>query len=50
MQECSGGSNVAAMSTFWTVITISAVVLILAVGLWTFVVAPFWVPRHSVKP
>ena len=38
------------MNTFWTVITIASVVAILAVVLWAFVVAPFWVPRHSAKP
>jgi peptidoglycan/LPS O-acetylase OafA/YrhL len=38
------------MNTLWTVITIGAVVVILAAVLWTFVVAPFRIPRHSVKP
>jgi hypothetical protein len=38
------------MNTLWTVITIASVVTILTVVLWTFVVAPFWVPRHSAKP
>jgi hypothetical protein len=38
------------MSTFWTVITLAMVVVILGAVLWAFVVAPFWVPRHSGKP
>jgi len=38
------------VDTFWTVITLAAVVAILARGLWAFVVAPIWVPRHSRKP
>ena len=38
------------MDTFWTVITVAAVVAILAAVLWAFVVAPLWVPRHSGKP
>jgi hypothetical protein len=38
------------VNTLWTVITIAAVVAILATVLWTVVVAPFWVPRHSGKP
>jgi len=38
------------MDTFWTVITIAAVVAILAAVLWAFVVAPLRVPRHSGKP
>jgi hypothetical protein len=38
------------MDTLWAVIAIAAVVMILAVVLWTFVVAPIWVPRHSGKP
>jgi hypothetical protein len=38
------------MDTFFSVVTILAVVLILAGALWAFVVAPFWVPRHSGKP
>jgi hypothetical protein len=38
------------MSTLWTVITILAVVAIVAAALWTLVVGPFWVPRHSAKP
>ena len=38
------------MSTFWTVITIAAVVGIVDVGLWKLVVAPLWVPRDSGKP
>jgi hypothetical protein len=38
------------MDTLWAVIAIAAVVMILAVALWTFVVAPIWVPRHSGKP
>jgi hypothetical protein len=38
------------MNTLWTVITFAAIATILAVGLWTFVVAPLWVPRHSGKP
>jgi hypothetical protein len=37
------------VDTFWTIITIAAVVAILAVVLWTFFVAPVWVPRHSGK-
>jgi len=37
------------VDTLWTVTTIAAVVTILAVALWTFVVAPIWVPRHSGK-
>lgn len=38
------------MDTFWTAITIAEVVVIVAIVLWAFVVAPFWVPRHSGKP
>jgi hypothetical protein len=38
------------VDTLWTTITIAAVVAILAVVLWAFVVAPFWVPRHLGKP
>ena len=38
------------VDTLWTVITIAAVVTILAAVLWAFVVAPIWVPRHSGKP
>jgi hypothetical protein len=38
------------MDTLWTVITIAEVVTIMAMVLWAFVVAPFWVPRHSGKP
>jgi hypothetical protein len=38
------------MNTFWTVITIAAVVAIVAAVLWALVVAPLWVPRHSGKP
>jgi hypothetical protein len=38
------------MSTFWTVITLAMVVVILGAVLWAFVVAPLWVPRHSGKP
>ena len=37
------------VNTLWTVITIVAVVAILAAVLWAFVVAPFWVPGHSGK-
>lgn len=35
------------MNTFWTVITIVVVVVLLALAFWSLVVAPFWVPRHS---
>jgi hypothetical protein len=35
------------MNTFWTVVSIVLVVAIVAVTFWTFIVAPFWVPRHS---
>jgi hypothetical protein len=35
------------MNTFWTVTTIAVVVVLVAVALWTFVVGPVWVPRHS---
>jgi hypothetical protein len=35
------------MNTFWTVVTIAVVVVLVAVALWAFVVAPVWVPRHS---
>jgi len=38
------------VDTLWTFIAIAAVVAILAAVLWAFVVAPFWVPRHSGKP
>jgi hypothetical protein len=38
------------MGTLWTVIAIAAVVSIMAMVLWVFVVAPLWVPRHSGKP
>ena len=38
------------VDTLWTFIAIVAVVTILAVLLWTFVVAPIWIPRHSGKP
>ncbi len=37
------------MNTFWTVITVLVVVALLAVALWSLVVAPFWVPRHSAR-
>jgi hypothetical protein len=29
-----------------TVLSIAVVVAVLAVALWAFVIAPFWVPRH----
>lgn len=35
------------MNTILTVVTIAAVVVILAVVVWTFLVAPLWVPRQS---
>lgn len=38
------------VDTMWAVIVIAAVVTILAVALWAFVVAPIWVPRHTGKP
>jgi hypothetical protein len=38
------------VDTFWTVITIAAVVTIVAVALWAFVVAPIRVPPHAGKP
>jgi len=34
------------VNTFLTVVTIALVVVLLAVAVWTFVVAPFWVPKH----
>jgi hypothetical protein len=37
------------MNTFWTAFTITVVVVIAAAVLWTLVIAPFWVPRHSGK-
>jgi cytochrome b subunit of formate dehydrogenase len=38
------------MNTFWTVISVAAVVAIVGVVLWALVVAPFTVPSHSAKP
>jgi hypothetical protein len=38
------------MDTFWTVVTISTVVAIMAVVIWALLVAPFTVPPHSGKP
>jgi hypothetical protein len=38
------------MDTFWNVITIAAVVSIMAVVLWALIVAPFTVPPHAGKP
>jgi hypothetical protein len=38
------------VDTLWTVITIAAVVCIMAVVLWELIVAPFSVPSHSGKP
>ena len=35
------------MGTFFTVLTLLVVVAVVVVGLWVFVVAPFWVPRHT---
>ena len=35
------------MNTLFTAVTIATVVVIVAVGLWAFVVAPLWVPTHS---
>jgi hypothetical protein len=35
------------MNTLFTVVTIATVVVIVAVALWAFVVAPLWVPTHS---
>ncbi len=35
------------MGTFFTVLAFLVVVAIVASVLWVFVVAPFWVPRHS---
>ncbi len=35
------------MGIFWTVLTVGFVVLIVGIVLWTFLVAPFWVPWHS---
>jgi hypothetical protein len=35
------------MNTVLTVVSIVVVVAIVAAALWAFVVAPFWVPRHS---
>jgi hypothetical protein len=37
------------MSTFWTVITIATVVVILGMALWGLVFAPLWVPWRSGK-
>lgn len=34
------------MNTILTVVTIAVVVVVLAVALWVFVVAPLWVPTH----
>jgi hypothetical protein len=38
------------MNTLWTFVTVAAVAAIIGTVLWTLVVAPFWVPRHSGKP
>jgi hypothetical protein len=38
------------VNTFWTAITIAEVVVIVAMVLWAFIVAPFSVPGHSGKP
>jgi hypothetical protein len=34
------------MDTFWAVVSITVVVLMAAVFVWAFLVAPFTVPRH----
>jgi hypothetical protein len=44
-----GRADARPMNTFWTVITVLVVVVLLAVALWSLVVAPFWVPRHSAR-
>jgi len=35
------------MGTFFTVLVTLVVVAVVALVLWVFVVAPFWVPWHS---
>jgi hypothetical protein len=35
------------MEIFWNVVTVSLCVLIVGTVLWTLIVAPFRVPRHS---
>ncbi len=35
------------MDLLWIILTIGLAAAIVGVVLWTFVVAPFWVPLHS---
>jgi hypothetical protein len=37
------------MGTVFTVLALLVVVAVVAWALWVFVVAPFWVPRHTPR-
>jgi hypothetical protein len=54
MEPVGSGAEIAlsegeAMNTLWTVVTITFVVVVVAVVAWTFLIAPIVVPRRAPR-